>query len=62
MRRTISKTELVQTLRRARYSQELVREISDQLDDPIDLDRDAPTLARYGATREHLSEIMGGSP
>ena len=49
-------------LRRAGYSAETIREIHDQLDDPIDLDRDAETLVRYGITREHLTETMGGSP
>ncbi|HEX6393873.1 MAG TPA: hypothetical protein VFZ97_10540 [Acidimicrobiales bacterium] len=62
MSRTVSKTELAQVLRRTGYSEEIIREISDQLADPIDLERDAPTLVRYGATREHLSEIMGANP
>jgi hypothetical protein len=41
---------------------ETIRAVHDQLDDPIDLDRDAETLLRYSITREHLTEIMGGSP
>jgi hypothetical protein len=62
MSRTISKAEVVRVLRRAGYSAETIRAIDDQLDDPIDLDRDAETLVRYGITREHLTETMGGSP
>lgn len=62
MSRTISKAEAARVLRRAGYSAELIREIHDQLADPIDLDRDAPTLSRYGISREHLVEMMGGSP
>lgn len=58
----ISKAEAVRVLRRAGYSAELIREIEDQLADPIDLDRDAPILSRYGISREHLMETMGGSP
>ena len=62
MSRTLSKAEGVRVLRRAGYSTELIQEILDQLADPMDLDRDAPTLSRYGITREHLIDVMGGSP
>jgi hypothetical protein len=62
MGRTISKAEAVRVLRRAGYSTEIIQEIDDQLSDPIDLDCDAATLSRYGITREHLMEVMGGSP
>jgi hypothetical protein len=62
MSRTVSKAEGARVLRRAGYSVELIREIYDQLADPIDLDRDAPTLSRYGITTEHLMDLMGGSP
>jgi hypothetical protein len=62
MNRTISKAEGARVLGRAGYSAELIREIFDQLADPIDLDRDGPTLSRYGITPEHLIDIMGGSP
>lgn len=62
MSRTVSKAEAIRVLRRAGYSAEIIQEIDDQLSDPIDLDRDAPTLSRYGITREHLMEVMGGSP
>jgi hypothetical protein len=62
MSRTISKAEGAPVLRRAGYSAELIREIYDQLADPIDLDRDASTLSHYGITREHLTDMRGGSP
>lgn len=60
--RTISKAEAVRVLQRAGYSADLIREIHDQLGDPIDLKADAPILRRYGITREHLIDLMGGSP
>ena len=62
MGKTVSKAEAVRVLRRAGYSTETIQEIDDQLADPIDLDRDAPTLLRYGITRERLMDAMGGSP
>jgi hypothetical protein len=62
MPRTLSQAEGARVLRRAGCSQELIREIYDQLADPIDLDRDAPTLSRYGISREHLVELMGEGP
>ena len=58
----VSKAESYRVLRRAGYSVEFIREVHDQLADPIDLDRDAPTLSRYGITSEHLMDRMGGSP
>jgi hypothetical protein len=60
--RTLSKAEAVRVLRRAGYPAELIREIFDQPADPIDVDRDAPTLSRYGITRDHLVNLMGESP
>jgi hypothetical protein len=60
--KTVSKAEGSRVLRRAGYSEELIREIFDQLADPIDLDRDTPTLSRYGISAEHLMDLMGGSP
>lgn len=33
-----------------------------QLPDPIDSERDAETLAKYGITAEVLIDRMGGSP
>jgi hypothetical protein len=62
MSSTISKAEAAKVLRRAGYSAELIGEILDQFADPIDLDRDARTLMKYGLTRESLINTMGGSP
>jgi len=60
--RTISKAEGARILRRTGYSADFIQEVQDQLADPIDIDRDAPTLERYGITNEHLMDLMGGSP
>lgn len=62
MSTTISKEEGARVLRRAGYSPELIQEIFDQLDDPVDVNRDAQTLSRYGISRDHLIDMMGGSP
>jgi hypothetical protein len=61
MSRTISKAEGARVLRIAGYSAELIREIHDQLPDPIDLDRDRPILSHYGISRELLIDIIMGS-
>jgi hypothetical protein len=49
-------------LRRAGYPPEVVKELIAQLPDPVDVDRDAAILARYGVTRGRLMELMGASP
>jgi hypothetical protein len=61
-RRTISKAESYLLLTRAGYSVEFIRGIHEQLADPIDLDRDAPTLLRYGIASDRLVDRLGGSP
>lgn len=62
MRRTIAKVEAARVLRRAGYPLELIQEIHDQLEDPIDLDRDAEMLSRYGITRDELINRMEAAP
>jgi len=57
-----SHEETARVLRRAGYSDEVIREILSQLPDPIDLQRDQRILARYGLSPERLTERMGGSP
>lgn len=57
-----SHKEAARVLRRAGYSDEAIREILNQLPDPIDLQRDQPVLARYGLNPERLRERMGDSP
>lgn len=49
-------------MRRAGYSDEFIREVLSQLPDPIDLQRDQQTLARYGLSPERLMDRLGGSP
>jgi hypothetical protein len=61
-RRSISKADSARVLGRAGYSDELIWEIHDQLDDPIDVDSAARTLSNYGIGREHLIEMMRGGP
>jgi hypothetical protein len=60
--RTISHADLLGALRRVGYPMATIEEIAAQLSDPIDLDRDADILARYGVTRGHLTDLMGASP
>ncbi len=60
--RTISRAELVIVLRRTGYSEDLIAEITAQLDDPIDADRDRQILERYGLTGERLMGRLGASP
>lgn len=60
--RHISHDDFVRLLRRVGYSEELIEEISAQLPDPIDVDRDQQVLNKYGLTRGHLMELLGASP
>lgn len=57
-----SHEEAVRVLRRAGYSNDFIREVLRELPDPFDLDREGEILARYGLSRELLSDRMGGSP
>ena len=57
-----SHEEVTRVLRRAGYSEVFISEVLDQLPDPIDLDRDQATLARYNLSTERLMDRMGGSP
>ena len=58
----ITHDEFVRVLRRAGYSAEVIEELSAQLPDPVDADRDASILSRYGVTRGRLMDLMGASP
>jgi hypothetical protein len=49
-------------LRRAGYSDEFIREVLDQLPDPVDLQRDQLILAHYGLSPDRLMDRLGGSP
>jgi hypothetical protein len=59
--RTLSKAKVVDTLRRAGYTPELIDEVASQLPDPVDLDQSASLLARYGITRGQLMDRLGGT-
>ncbi|HLI02336.1 MAG TPA: hypothetical protein VKV06_16230 [Acidimicrobiales bacterium] len=58
----ISKDEARKVLRRVGVPDDRIEEILDQLPDPVDLDKQAPLLARYGIDRSRLNDRMGGSP
>jgi hypothetical protein len=49
-------------LRRAGYPADVIDEITGQLHDPIDADRDRYILERYGVTQARLMNAMGASP
>jgi hypothetical protein len=57
-----SHEEAARVLRRAGYPDEFIQELLSQLPDPIDLQRDQQTLARYGVSPERLMDRMGASP
>jgi hypothetical protein len=56
------KDELTRVLKRAGVPHALLKEALDQLPDPVDFDRDAAVLDRYGFTRTRVTDMMGGSP
>ncbi len=49
-------------LHRAGYEAATIAEALAQLPDPIELNRDATALERYGITRDRLIDALGGSP
>jgi SOS response regulatory protein OraA/RecX len=61
-RRVFSHAEVRQILRRAGYSQERIEEVLTHLPDPIDSERDAEELFKYGISTGSLMDRMGGSP
>jgi hypothetical protein len=60
--RTMPKDELTRVLERAGVPHAVLKEALDQLPDPVDFDRDAAVLDRYGLTRTRVTDMMGGSP
>jgi hypothetical protein len=60
--RKLSKDAVVAVIRRAGFTSEMIKDLARQLPDPVDLDRDSNLLARYGVTRTHLTDRLGGSP
>jgi hypothetical protein len=61
-RTRITHAELARQLPRFGYPPEVIEEITGQLEDPIDVDRDSQILDRYNLTRGRLMEVMGASP
>jgi hypothetical protein len=59
---TLSKEEATSVLHRVGFSKEKIANILSELDDPIDVDRDAAVLEKYGISRDTLVNLMGGSP
>jgi hypothetical protein len=59
---TLSKAEATKVLRRVGFSEERIAGVLAELDDPIDLDRDAAVLEKNGINRDVLVDLMGGSP
>jgi hypothetical protein len=57
-----SKKDVLEVLRRVGAADETVKEIDEDLEDPIDLSRDGEFLLRHGITRDRLISVMGGSP
>ena len=59
---TMPKAEAIKVLRRAGVAPETIQALESELDDPIDLVRDAAVFDRYGVGRNALINRMGGSP
>ncbi len=57
----LAKQDVLSMLRRIGLA-DLVEEVEETLPDPVDTVRDAHLLARYGLTRNQLTDRMGGSP
>jgi hypothetical protein len=58
----ISKKDFLHILARAGVPQEIIKATDEQLQDPIDLERDGIFLVRHGLDRDQLINRMGGSP
>jgi uncharacterized membrane protein YebE (DUF533 family) len=56
------KAEILAVLRRAGYSEQTVAALDAELNDPVDIDRDADVLLRHGITVDGVIDRMGGSP
>ena len=57
-----SKKKVLEVLRKVGISDETVKEIDVDLEDPIKLPRDGAFLLQHGITRDQLVSMMGGSP
>jgi hypothetical protein len=56
------KAELTRVLERADLPHDLIEEVTGELPDLVDFDRDAAVLDRHGLTRDRLVDLLGGSP
>jgi hypothetical protein len=60
--RTMSKAEVTRVLERADLPHDVIREILEELPDPVDLDRDTAVFDRHGLTPSRITDMLGGSP
>jgi hypothetical protein len=56
------KSDVLAVLRRAGVSEQTVEALDAELDDPVDVNRDADVFFRHGITLGQLIDRMGGSP
>jgi hypothetical protein len=57
-----SKKRVLEVLRKVGIPDETVKEIDEDLKDPIKMPRDEVFLLQHGITRSELTSMMGGSP
>jgi hypothetical protein len=60
--RTVAKKDFLRVLRTAGIPEETIRTAEEQLQETIDLKRDAVFLVRHGLDRDQLMDRMGASP
>jgi hypothetical protein len=58
----LPKEDFLHILRSAGVPEETIRATDEQLQDPIDLERDGVFLVTHGLDRDQLMSRMGGSP
>jgi hypothetical protein len=58
----LPKKDFLHILRIAGVPEETIKATDEQLQDPIDLERDAVFLVTHGLDRDQLINRMGGSP
>jgi hypothetical protein len=58
----LPKKDFLHVLRRAGIPQETIKMADEQLNDPVDQDRDGIFLVTHGLDRDQLISRMGGSP
>jgi hypothetical protein len=56
------KAGVLAVLRRTGIAHQTAAALDAALEDPVDLRRDGNLFLRYGITRDHLIDRMGGSP